>query len=61
MVSLSSMSRGVMGISDSVCSVAHAAGGVGGEKRRSVRGGGEAQGGGGVLFPYHSVNGGKGC
>lgn len=52
MVSSSSLSRGVMGNSDSVCSVAHAAGGVGGgsEKHRSVRGGGEAQGGGGVLF-----------
>lgn len=32
-----------------------------GEKRGSVRGGREAQGGGGVLFSYHSVNGGKGC
>lgn len=56
MVSLSSLSRGMMGISDSVCSVAHAAGGVwgggavGGEKRKSVRGGLKAQGGGGVLF-----------
>lgn len=28
MVSLSSLSRGVMGNSDSVCSVAHAAGGA---------------------------------
>lgn len=54
MVSLSSLSRGVMGNSDSVCSVAHAAGramGAGwGEKHRSMRGGREAQGGGGVLF-----------
>lgn len=34
-----------------------------GEKRRSVRGGGEARGGEGAcfFFSYHSVNGGKGC
>lgn len=55
-----------MGNSNSVCSLAHAAGGVGGgwvgvgevgwgEKRRSVRGGGEARGGGGgVLFFFVS-------
>lgn len=64
MVSPSSLSRGVMGNSDSVCSVAHAAGGVGavewGEKHRSVRGGREARGRG-RAFSYHLVNGGKGC
>ena len=36
-----------------------------GEKRRSVRGGGETRGGGRgrafFFFSYHSVNGGKGC
>lgn len=51
MLSLSSLSRGVMGNSDSVCSVAHAAGGAmgagWGEKHRSMSGGRE---GGGVLF-----------
>lgn len=54
MVSLSSLSRGVMGNSDSVCSVAHAAGramGVGwGEKHRSMRGGREARGEGACFF-----------
>lgn len=63
MVSLSSLSRGVMGNSDSVCSVAHAAGGavgVGwGEKRTSVRGGTGEEGV--LFFWYYLVNGEKGC
>lgn len=58
--------KGMMGNSDSVCSVAHAAGGVSGvgegagweaQERggwRGARGGGE-----GVLLTYRSVNGGK--
>lgn len=55
-----------MGNSNSVCSLAHAAGGVGGgwvgvgevgwgEKRRSVRGGGEARGGRGRAFFFRII------
>lgn len=55
-----------MGNSNSVCSLAHAAGGVGGgwvgvgevgwgEKRRSVRGGGEARGGEGACFFFFRI------